>query len=56
MQYTARRKSNHSLWIGVAVSDSPEGPFADVHNGPVFDLGYAAIAGHVFIDDDGITI
>ena len=31
----------------------PEGPFIDVHNGPMFDFGYAAIDGHVFIDDDG---
>lgn len=53
MHFTARRKSDHSLRIGVAVSDSPEGPFVDVHNGPMFDLGYAAIDGHVFIDDDG---
>ena len=53
MHYTARRKSDHSLRIGVAVSDSPEGPFTDVHNGPMFDFGYAAIDGHVFIDDDG---
>ncbi|MBE6981918.1 MAG: glycosidase [Ruminococcaceae bacterium] len=53
MHYTARRKSDRSLRIGVAVSDTPEGPFTDVHNGPMFDLGYAAIDGHVFIDDDG---
>lgn len=53
MHFTARRKSDHSLRIGVAVSDSPVGPFVDAHNGPMFDLGYAAIDGHVFIDDDG---
>ena len=53
MHFTARRKSDHSLRIGAAVSDSPEGPFTDVHHGPMFDLGYAAIDGHVFIDDDG---
>lgn len=53
MHYSARRKKDHSLRIGVAVSDHPEGPFTDVHNGPMFDLGYAAIDGHVFIDDDG---
>jgi len=53
MHYTARRKSDGSLRIGVATSDTPEGPFTDVHNGPMFDLGYAAIDGHAFIDDDG---
>lgn len=53
MHFSARRKSDHSLRIGVAVSDSPEGPFTDAHNGPMFDLGYAVIDGHVFIDDDG---
>lgn len=53
MHYTARRKADHSLRMGVAVSDCPEGPFQDVHNGPMFDFGYAAIDGHVFIDDDG---
>ena len=53
MHYTARRKADHSLRMGVAVSHSPEGPFLDVHKGPIFDFGYAAIDGHVFIDDDG---
>jgi len=53
MHFTARRKSDFSLRLGVAVSDSPEGPFVDAHNGPMFDLGYASIDGHVFIDDDG---
>ena len=52
MHYSARRKSDQSLRIGVAVADKPEGPFVDVHNGPMFDFGYAAIDGHVFIDDD----
>ena len=53
MHYTARRKSDLSLRMGVAISDNPAGPFRDVHNGPMFDFGYAAIDGHVFIDDDG---
>lgn len=53
MHFTARRKSDDSLRIGVAVSERPEGPFVDVHNGPMFDFGYAAIDGHVYIDDDG---
>jgi len=49
MHFTARRKSDFSLRLGVAVSDSPEGPFVDAHNGPMFDLGYAAIDGHVLL-------
>ena len=52
MHYSARRKSDKSLRIGVAVSNTPQGPFVDCYNGPMFDFGYAAIDGHVFIDDD----
>lgn len=50
MHYTARRRGDDTLLIGVAVSDRPEGPFVDVTNGPMFDFGYAAIDGHVFSD------
>ena len=53
MHYSARRTADKSLRIGVAVSDTPQGPFVDVYNGPMFDLGYAAIDGHVFVDEDG---
>ncbi len=53
MYYTARRKADMSLRIGVAVADCPEGPFTDVYGGPMFDFGYAAIDAHVFIDEDG---
>ena len=53
MHYTARRKEDDSLRIGVAVSEKPEGPFTDFHKGPMFDLGYAAIDGHVFVDENG---
>ena len=53
MHYSARRKTDDSLRIGVAIADSPKGPFKDVYNGPMFDFGYAAIDGHVFIDEDG---
>ncbi len=52
MYYSARWKENNSLRIGHAISDSPLGPFVDVSNQPMFDLGYAVIDGHVFIDDD----
>lgn len=51
MYYTARWNKNNSLRIGAAVSDSPEGPFKDVYDAPMFDFGYAAIDANVFIDD-----
>lgn len=50
MHYTARRKSDETLLIGVAAADRPEGPFVDVTDGPMFDFGYAAIDGHVVRD------
>lgn len=53
MHYSARWGKNQSLRIGVATSDSPAGPFVDMFNRPMFDFDYAAIDGHVFIDEDG---
>lgn len=53
MHYTARSSELSSLRIGVAVSDSPVGPFVDVHNKPMFDFGYAAIDGSVLISEEG---
>lgn len=53
MHFTARRKKDKSLRIGVAVADKPQGPFREIKKEPMFDFGYAAIDGHVFIDDDG---
>jgi len=47
MHYSAWSRELKSLRIGVAVADSPEGPFTDVHGKPMFDLGYAAIDGSV---------
>ncbi|MCK9222820.1 MAG: glycoside hydrolase family 43 protein [Limnochordia bacterium] len=38
--------------IGVAISESPIGPFVD-RGKPLFDFGYAAIDASPFIDDDG---
>lgn len=52
LYYTARNE-NGSLRIGLAVSDTPDGPFVDEKNEPLFDFGYAAIDGNVLIDDDG---
>ena len=53
MHYSAMSRELNSLRIGVAVSDSPTGPFTDVHNRPMFDFGYAAIDGSVLISDEG---
>lgn len=54
MHYSARSIKTDSLKIGVAVSKDPLGPFIDVYDRkPMFDYGWAAIDGHVFVDDDG---
>ena len=54
MHYTARDvKKNDTLYLGVAVADSPLGPFRDVHGAPMFDFGYAAIDGSVLITEEG---
>jgi GH43 family beta-xylosidase len=53
MHYSARWGKNQSLRIGVATADAPNGPFVDVFNQPMFDFGYAAIDGHVLLDEDG---
>jgi GH43 family beta-xylosidase len=39
--------------VGVAVSDSPAGPFKCMTNGPIFDPGYPAIDADVLFDADG---
>ncbi len=52
MHFTARRKSDSSLRMGVAIAEQPEGPFLQVKNEPIFDFGYAVIDGSVFYDDD----
>lgn len=56
--YSADKKDNptnegETFSIGVAVSDSPKGPFTDLKNEPLFDPGYPIIDGNVFQDDDG---
>lgn len=53
MYYTGRWTENKSLRIGVAVSDSPKGPFKDVYEHPMFDFGYAVIDANILIDEDG---
>ena len=54
MFFTGRWKENGSLRIGVAVSDTPQGPYEDAIGGPLFDFGYAAIDGTLLYDDAGI--
>ena len=53
MHYSAMSRELNSLRIGVATSDSPTGPFTDVHNRPMFDFGYAAIDGSALITPEG---
>ncbi|KRE86294.1 hypothetical protein ASG89_09715 [Paenibacillus sp. Soil766] len=53
MYYTARWLEKDSLRIGVAVNDSPVGPFVDAFDQPMFDFGYAAIDAHVMLEEDG---
>lgn len=55
MYYTAQWKihQEEQLRIGVAVADSPEGPFEDVlDNQPMFDLGYGVLDAHVLKDGE----
>jgi len=47
MHYSARWKETGNLRLGVAISDHPEGPFTDIVDGPMFDLGYSTIDGSV---------
>ena len=54
MLFTGRWKQNHSLRIGVAFADAPEGPFEDPLDAPLFDFGYAAIDGTLVVDDDSV--
>ena len=51
--YTARWSKNHSLRTGLAVSDSPLGPFKDINDGPLFDMGYATIDATFLLNDEG---
>lgn len=53
MYYSANWKKADSLRVGHAISESPTGPFVDVSDEPMFDLGYAVIDGHVFVEDNG---
>lgn len=52
--YSARRKSDHRSFVGVAVADSPEGPFID--KGELITLGSECIDAYVFNDDGQLYI
>lgn len=56
--YSAQWKVNptkevENFRIGVAVADSPTGPFIDISNKPIFDPGYPIIDGNVLFDTNG---
>lgn len=52
MFYSAKKENSiHS--IGVAVSDSPAGPFTDLYDTPLFSPSYSVIDANVLFDDDG---
>ncbi len=58
MFYSAQWKNNpgkdmENFRIGVAVADSPKGPFIDLNNKPIFDPGYPIIDANVLFTDDG---
>ena len=42
--------------IGVAIADSPTGPFSDLYDRPVFDPGYPVIDANVLWDDTAGSI
>ena len=55
--YSANWKENpdgdeERFRIGVAVSDSPEGPFLNLSDAPLFDPGYPVIDANVCFDDE----
>lgn len=56
MFYSANDRNNprgeeENFRIGVAVSDSPAGPFEDLHNRPLFESDYPVIDANVYFDD-----
>ena len=49
--FSAKGTAPDGLRICLAVSDSPKGPFRDLHV-PLFDHGFSCIDGHLFVDQD----
>lgn len=57
MFYSANDKNNpnseeENFKIGVAVADSPAGPFTDLYNRPLFEPEYPVIDANVLFDDE----
>lgn len=57
MWYSATWRENptnegENFRIGVAVADSPTGPFADMTGAPLFDPGYPIIDANLYFDDE----
>lgn len=60
MFYSAQWRDNpnnelENFKIGVAVADSPTGPFVDMSDRPLFDPGYPIIDANVYFAEDGKT-
>lgn len=58
MLYSANTRSNPNgdeerFRIGVAVADSPSGPFKDLYNRPLFESEYPVIDANVLFDESG---
>ena len=58
MFFSANSKDNPNNYgenfkIGVAVSDSPAGPFTDLYDRPIFEIDYPVIDANVLFDDSG---
>ena len=51
LTYCALDAEKQRLLTSIAVSDTPNGPFRELHT-PWFDLGYSVIDSHIFVDDD----
>jgi beta-xylosidase len=52
MAYSAGQKDKKGFRLCLAVSDSPGGPFKDLHT-PWCDIEWSCIDAHVFVDNDG---
>lgn len=54
LHYTASETEYSPKRIGLAVSDSPSGPFVDISNKPFYqhEVDKGCIDSHIFIDDD----
>ena len=53
MFYTAREKKRDILQIGLAVAETPAGPFVDTRGKALLNVDYAVIDASVLVDDDG---